>query len=154
MQRHDLVGADDGGEPVCDDHHGLAGDQPFDGLLHHHLGLGVQRGGRLVEQHDGGVLEDGPGDRDPLALPAGESGADLADPRVVALREAVDELVHVRGAGGGLDLGVGRLGPGERDVGADGVVEEVDVLEDDGEVPQQFLRFERAHVDTAQAHDP
>jgi len=36
------------------------------------LGLGVQGGGRLVEDQDGGVLEQRAGNREPLALPPRE----------------------------------------------------------------------------------
>ena len=43
------------------------------------LGLGVERRGRLVEQQDARVLQDGAGDRDALLLAAGELQAALAD---------------------------------------------------------------------------
>jgi len=39
-------------------------------LLNGALGLGVQGARRLVEDQDCGVAQDGPGDRDPLALSA------------------------------------------------------------------------------------
>ena len=45
-------------------------------------------GGRLVEDQDRRVLEDRPGDRQPLPLAARERRAALADDRVVALRQA------------------------------------------------------------------
>ena len=50
------------------------------------------------------MLEQGPGDAQPLLLPAGDVGAPLLDPGVVAVGEALDELV-----GAGLAAGLGAL---------------------------------------------
>ena len=63
------------GVVVGDDHDGRAGlvelvDQGQDGLP----GGLVEVPGRLVGEHDGGLADEGPGDRDPLALPARELG--------------------------------------------------------------------------------
>ena len=63
------------GVVVGDDHDGRAGlvelvDQGQDGLP----GSLVEVAGRLVGQHDGGLADQGSGDGDPLALPAGELG--------------------------------------------------------------------------------
>ena len=51
------------------------------------LGLVVERRGRFVEHQDRRVLEQRAGDGDALALAAGEALAELADHRVVALRQ-------------------------------------------------------------------
>jgi hypothetical protein len=59
--------------------------------LHLALGFGVERGGRLVEDDDRCVLQDRPGDADALALAAGKLGAPVADQRVVAVGQVVDE---------------------------------------------------------------
>ena len=63
------------GVVVGDDHDGRPGlvelvDQGQDGLP----GGLVEVAGRLVGQHDGGLADEGPGDGDPLALPARELG--------------------------------------------------------------------------------
>ena len=63
------------GVVVGDDHDGRAGlveliDQGQDGLP----GRLVEVAGRLVGEHDGGLADQGAGDRDPLALPARELG--------------------------------------------------------------------------------
>ena len=57
------------------------------------LGGRVDRGGGVVEDQDARVGEQRAGDRDPLALAAGEREAALADARVVAVGESLDELV-------------------------------------------------------------
>jgi hypothetical protein len=61
--------------------------RPFQRLLHQLLAFGVERRGRLVEQQDRRVAQDGAGDRDALALAARQHDAALADRRVVALRQ-------------------------------------------------------------------
>ena len=90
--------------------------QPLQRLLHRALALGVERAGRLVEQQDRRVAQDRAGDREALALAAGEHHAALADLGVVALRQPGDELVRRGGAGRRLDLGVAGLRPAEADV--------------------------------------
>ena len=49
--------------------------------------ISVHAAGRVVEDQDARVHQQGAGDGDALLLPAGERGAALADRRVVALRE-------------------------------------------------------------------
>ncbi len=59
----------------------------------------VERRGRLVEHQDARVLEQRPGDAEALALAARERAAGLGQRRVVAVRQAGDEVVDVRGLG-------------------------------------------------------
>ena len=63
---------------------------------------GVDGAGGVVEDEDARVVEEGPGQGDPLALAAREREAPLADDGVVALREVLDELVGLGGPGGRL----------------------------------------------------
>ena len=77
------------------------------------LGLVVDGRGGLVEHQDRRVAQDRPGDRQPLALPARELLAPLADDRVVALGERRDEVVRLGEAGGLLDR-LGRRASGRR----------------------------------------
>ena len=104
---------------------GAAGAQFADRLLDMALGFGIERGGRLVEQDDRRVLDQRPRDGDALALAAGELQAVLADLRVVAGREAHDEIVRMGGLGGGDDLRFAGAELAERDVVADGAAEQV-----------------------------
>ena len=91
------VGMHDGRQPVRDHDGGAALAQLGDGVLDVALGFGVERGGRLVEQDDRRVLDQRAGDGDALALAAGQLHAVFADLGVVAVREAGDEVVRVRG---------------------------------------------------------
>src|SRR2546429_5302271 len=62
-------------------------------------GLGVEVGGRLVQDEDGRVANHRPRNGDPLALTAGEAPALLADHRGIPVAEPRDELMCVAGLG-------------------------------------------------------
>ena len=61
--------------------------EPGDGLGDRRLGVGIEVGGRLVEDDEVGVAEERARDRDPLALAAAQPDAVLADRRLVAVRQ-------------------------------------------------------------------
>ena len=88
LEHEDLVGAADRRQPVRDDERRAALAQAPQAVLDHRLALAVEARRGLVEDEDARVGEDGPRDRDALALAAGELDAALADHRVVALLEA------------------------------------------------------------------
>ena len=102
--------------------------------------------GRLVEEQDRRVLEEGAGERDALALAAREPAAGRADAEVVALGQARDEAVGGGGLGGGLDLGAAGAGPAEADVGRDGVVEQHHLLRHHRDGGAQRRQRHAAHV--------
>src|SRR5690606_24756675 len=142
----DLVGGLDGGEAVRDHEGGAAAAEVLESVPDEGLALGVEAGGGLVEDEDARIGDDGARDGDALALAAGELDAALADDGVVAVVEALDELVAVRDAGGGADLFEGGAGACERDVLADGAVEEEVVLEDDAELGAVVLEPDGGEV--------
>ena len=143
-EHHDHLRVLHRGEPVRDDEHGAAPDQPVDRFLHEALGLHVERARGLVEDEDRRIAQQRPRDRDALALPAAEPGAALAQQRVVALRELDDEVMGVRGAGRGLDLVPGEVGAAVGDVGEHRVVQEDRLLRHDPhEAPQARAREPR-----------
>ena len=111
--------------------------EPVEGLLHQILALVVERARGLVEQEDACVAQDRARDGDPLALPDRETHATLAHDRVPPLRESRDELRRVRGLGGSLDLGIGRLEAPVADVLADRVCEEDRLLRDHSDLLAQ-----------------
>src|SRR3954447_23676956 len=97
------------------------------------LGRRVGRRRRGVEDQDARLEEEGARDRDPLALPAGERDAALADHGVVAIREPLDEVVRLRLTCRQLDLGGGRIRPPEGDVLPRGRGEEERILAHDAD---------------------
>ena len=90
------VGALHGRQAVRDDDGGAADHGRFQRLLHQAFGFGVQRTGCLVEQQQRRVFQQRAGDRDALALAAGQAHATLAEERFVAVRQALDEFVGGR----------------------------------------------------------
>src|SRR3954469_9521942 len=70
--------------------------EPLQRVLDEELGLGVKRAGGLVEDEHRWVLEESAGNNDALFLAAREGDAALADERVVAVVERVDQGRAVR----------------------------------------------------------
>ena len=87
VQHQDLVGVAHGADALGDDKAGAPFHQPVERLLDLVLGDGVDAAGRVVQDQDARVEQQGAGDGDALLLPAAERRAALADRRVVALRE-------------------------------------------------------------------
>ena len=99
LHHEDLVGVLNGGQPVGDGDDGLAPGQLGNGLLDEVLVLRVNAGGCLVQNDDGRVFQDGPGDGDALLLAAGQALARLARRGVVALGQFADKLLALGGSG-------------------------------------------------------
>ena len=95
FDEHDAVGEADRRQPVRDHERGAAGQQRPERVVDVLLDLHVDRAGRVVEDEDRRVGQQGAGDRDPLALASGQVVAALADDGVVAIGQVVDELVGV-----------------------------------------------------------
>ena len=133
-------------EAVGDDEGRPALHQVGEGLLHQPLGLGVERGGGLVEDEDGRVLEQGARDGDALPLPAGEPAPPLADHGVVAARQVEDEVVGEGRARRRLDARLVHVVEAVGDVGAHGVVEEHRLLGHEADLLAQARERDLADV--------
>ena len=83
-----------GGQPMRDDEHRSAVGDLRHVLLDDALALVVERARRLVENQDARIGDQGAGDGDALALPAGQAAAALADDRVVAFGQFEDEVMR------------------------------------------------------------
>ena len=70
IERKDHVGVGDGRQTVGDNQGGSADHQTGQGVLNLPLGLAVEGAGRLIQQQEWRVLENGPRDGDALALAA------------------------------------------------------------------------------------
>ena len=148
VQHDDLVRVGDRRDPLRDDHHGRLrrdgrerGPQP-------RVGGEVQRGERVVEQVDLGAAHQGAGDRQPLALPAGDVGAALRDRRVQPCRHRPHEVGGLRDLQRRPQLVVGgvRVLPYRR-LRRDRAGEQVRPLRHVARCAPQLLRVELAHVD-------
>ena len=153
-EHDDLLCAANGGEAVGDDDNGFVLHQRVDGLLHGDFAFGVERGGGFIQDDDGRVFQQGAGDADALFFAAGEFAADVAHAGLVAFGHRHDEVVAAGGAGGGFDFCVCGVCLAEADVVDDGVVKQVNVLEDDGNLPHQVFLGEGADVAAADEDAP
>src|SRR5882724_5367338 len=90
----------DCGKPMCDANRSPAFHKFFKGSLHGTARLGVQFAGRLVENKDWRVSQNGACDRDALALTAGKSDPLFSDNCFVALGFFQNEIVSVSVPGG------------------------------------------------------
>ena len=149
-----MVGSCHGAHPVGNDQHRLALKQTGEGGLDGAFVLHVQAGGGLIQQHHRRVLQQGPGDGDPLPLPAGEGGTVLPDHRLIALGQLADELVALGGLGGFQHLLIGGAPAAQADVLHHRVPKQHHVLEHHGVGAQEGLRVHRGHVRPAQGHLP
>ena len=82
-----------------DDHQGRRVVQ--DTLLHAVQRLGIEGGKTLVEDEDGGTLQQGAGNVEPTALAMGELPAGLADDLPQPGGHAVEERPEIQGAAQG-----------------------------------------------------
>src|SRR4030095_11258395 len=103
--------------------------------------------GVVGEEYEGRVGQQQPGDGQALLLAAGQPVAALADHRLPALGQALDQVEDPGRPAGILDLLQGGVRPGVAQVGQDGVVEQVRVLGDQPDRGPQALQLQVAHVD-------
>src|SRR5262249_29403148 len=92
VEHDDLVAITQRRKAMRDDDRGLAPDDLRHVVLHDHLAFRIERARRLVQQQDGGPSHQRASDREALALAARQVASALFQRRVVALRQALDEL--------------------------------------------------------------
>ena len=100
------------------------------GTLHKALALGIQCRSGFVEDENRGILVDGTGDREALALTPGELTPAVPDIGVIACRHLIDELIGVRDLGGLTHLLEGSTLDTEGDILKDRSIEEDGLLID------------------------
>ena len=151
VQHQAAVGADHAGQPVRQDQRAAAFHQPVQRLLDQRFVLGVDRGQRLVQDQDGRVAQQRAGDRQALALAAGQLQPAFTDAGGVAVGQRHNEVVDVGGAGGAQLLAAG-VGAAQAQVVLDGAVEQHDVLAHQRDLRQQRVGVELVQVMAAHAH--
>ena len=150
----DLVGVPDRRQAVGDGDDGPAPGELGDGGLDQVLVLRVDAGRGLVQNDDGRVLKDGPGNGNPLFFTAGQGTAALADYRVVTLWQSHDKAVAAGFFCRFDHLLLRGVRLSEADIRPDRVVEKVDILEDHGNIREKtvtgkFLQIMAAHGNAA-----
>src|SRR5579862_4903786 len=75
VEDEDAVGVLNGAEAMGDDQGGAAAEQAIEGIADLQFGLGVHTGGGFIEDEEAGIVCQGAGEIDELALADGERGA-------------------------------------------------------------------------------
>ena len=114
--------------------------------------LYIQRGGRLVQQNNGGVFQQGAGNRNTLAFTPGQSRAIFAHHRQVSLRQTLNKVIALGGPGCGHNLLICGVLAAQTDISHDGIVEQHHILEHNGIVLQQCFRVHRGDVHAAHSN--
>src|SRR4051812_32220666 len=91
-------------------------EQLQQGVLYQRLTFRVERTGRLIENQDRCVLQDGACDGDSLPLSARQLDPALADERGISFRQRFDEARRMSEVGRAPDLGVTRVRAADADV--------------------------------------
>src|SRR5580704_10403088 len=125
LDHEDAIGVHDRGDTMRDGDGCATFAQFGDRLLDIALGFRIKRGGRLVQQDDGRVLDQRAGDGYPLALAAGKLQTVFADRGIVTVRGAFDEVVSVGRLRRGDDFAFAGAELAKRDVVADRAAEKM-----------------------------
>src|SRR5713226_613587 len=139
-----------GAEAVRDDERGAAAEKAVEGISDLQFGFGVHARGGFVEDEEAGIVGEGAGEIDELALADGERGAALVDAGADAFGERFDEIGEADFADGVLDGVAVDVGSTETDVGFDGSGEKEGVLKDDTELAAKILEINFADVDAVE----
>ena len=137
------------GQPVGDHQHRFVPGQRLKGLLNLVLVLRVGEGGGLVQHHDGGVLQNGPGQGDALLLPAGEVDAPGAYHRVQPLGQLFRMSSHWAAWGSGKHLLPGGVRPGGPDIFQQALLEQPGILEHKGHLSHEGGAVQLPHIRAA-----
>src|SRR6266852_2045803 len=116
LENDDLVRVADRAQPVSDGDDGATLHQAVEGLQDELLGLGIQRGGRLVENEDRRIADDGARDLDALLLAAGERHAFFPYLCVISLWQTNDQVARATHSPGTKHFLVARTPPRVGDV--------------------------------------
>ena len=133
FQHHDLIRVLDGAQAVGDDQQGLPFGEGHDRALDFVLIFRIGKRGGFVQNHNGGVLQNGAGDGDTLALPAGELSARLSRRGVPAPVQSGQKLLTLGRPGRRQHLLVRGVRLSQADVLLERAVKEEVVLGDEAD---------------------
>src|ERR1051325_1404035 len=98
-------------ETMGHDESSAAVHQFLDRLHDGSFGGGIERGGRLVQEEDRRILQEGPGNPDSLSLANAKVAAPFADRAVITSGQAADKLISLGAPGGLPNFLLGRIWP-------------------------------------------
>src|SRR5690349_1251229 len=137
-------------QTVGDDQRRAPFHQPLDRIADEDFGLRINRAGRFVEYQHARVEGQRAGKADQLLLPDRQARPPLAQLRVIAFRQAFDEIRCVHFARRVLQLLIAYAGVAEPYVRGDVARKQEDILQDDAEIGAQLFEIQIAYVDAVQ----
>ncbi len=147
FQNNDAIRIVDGAQTVRDGDYRAPFHQAFQRFHHHALGFRVESGSGLIQNEDGIIANDCARDSDALPLAAGKCVAALTHQRVVPMRHARDELIHVRELCRIHDLFLGRARVAIGNVVAHGSLKENGFLQHVADMVPKALKFVIPDID-------
>ena len=154
IKNDDPVGLPDGGESVSDDHGGSIRLESVKGVAHALFAERIEVRGGLIQNQDGGILQESPCDRHPLALTSGEAGSAFAHWGLQTLGEALHEFGECRKFHRLVQLGLGGFWFGNEDVFPERVVEEIGVLGNQRDLGAQVIQPKIPQIASSQRDGP
>ena len=136
----------DGGESMGDDQSGPILKKGIECFLDLGLGEGIHAGGGFIQDEDGRILEEDPGQRDQLPLAHGETDAACAHLGVQPIGEVLDPVAVRDVHGGPQDLRVTFVGQSVADIVPDRAGEQERVPGHDADLVPVLLQRETANV--------
>lgn len=152
VQHQNAVGVLDAGDALCNDDFGCAGNFPGKSRTDSGIGSGIHGGSGVIQNQHLGMLEQSPGDAQPLLLTAGDIGTAPLDTGMIAVGQPINEFI---GTGGltGLDTCLIRgVGIAPAQVIQNGAGEEGVLLQYDRNLVAQGLHIVFPHVPAADSY--
>ena len=146
-QDDDVVGVLDGAQAVSHDQHGADVLHLFQGVLDEHFRFRVDVCRGLIEDHHGGLVQDGPCEAQQLPLSGGEVVALLPDGFVQTALQLLDEAVSVDIPAGLPDLFIGDIVRAQYNIAADISGEQENILEHLAKVAAQGRDLDVLDID-------
>src|SRR5699024_3097241 len=152
VDENDAVGLSDRVHPVGDHDRGPTASELVDAVMNRGLVEGVERGADLVQEDDGGIFEQRPGDGHSLTLASGEHLSLLPYRGLPTLRQTRGRLIESCGGDDMAYVGIARLRTRDPDVLLDRRVEEEDILECERDQLAEGLRCDLSNVHSTDPH--
>ena len=146
------VGPNHRRKPVSNHQGGPPRHEMIQRVLNQGLALGIQTGGRLIQNQDRRFPQHDPCDGDSLALAGAEGHAPLPDDLLIAVREPRDELMGVGHPGRFPNLQIGRAEPAVGQVLSHRSGEEHGLLGNDSDVASKLPEPEAPDIHSIQTH--
>jgi len=139
LQNNYTVGEPDGAQPMRDDQSCASRGRPLQGINDETFRCRIETARRFIEDENGRIAQDRARDGDALFLSTGESAASFRHQSVIAIGQALDELICIGRYRGSDDFLLACASAAEGDIFTNGSAEEQRILEHEADLLAQGL---------------